>query len=200
MTPSLINPNPYGVRPGQEEEGRLDRQNKEGEVIWITGLSGAGKSSIAREVVRLLRKEQRPVAFLDGDEIRAAIADPHVGYDRESRLANAMRICRFARIFSGQGLTVVVATMSLFGEVYEWNRRFLPHYFEIYSRVSCQTLKKRNPNGLISRMERGEVRQVVGGDLDYDEPKASHMIVDNDEDLGSFGEIASRVLHQFEGR
>lgn len=163
-------------------------------VIWITGLSGAGKTTIAMEVVRLLRERQIAVAMLDGDEIRAAIADPNVAHDRDSRLVNAMRLSRLAELVARQGITVVVSTMSLFREIHEWNRQHLPGYLEVYVKVSLETLRKRDPRGLYSRADRGETRNVAGIDLSYDEPATPDLVLDNEATVSGLTGLARKVL------
>ena len=106
-----------------------------GKVIWITGLSGAGKSSLAVETVRLLRNDQKNVVFLDGDELREILgADKHknVNHNRDKRLELALSYAKLCRTLSLQGFTVVISTISMFREVYSWNRENLPNYFEVY--------------------------------------------------------------------
>jgi|WetSurMetagenome_2_1015567.scaffolds.fasta_scaffold338921_2 cytidine diphosphoramidate kinase len=160
-------------------------------VVWITGLSGAGKSTIAREVVGLLHGAGQPAILLDGDEVRAAIDDPHIGHDRPSRLANALRICRLARLLAGQGFPVVVATMSLFKEVHQWNRAHLPAYLEVFVKVSLDTLRARDARGLYSRAEAGMAQNVVGVHLDYDEPQSPDLVVVNE---GAPGTVQARQI------
>ena len=79
------------------------KSDYEGRVIWITGLSGAGKSTIARAAVSQLRARGELPVLLDGDAIREAIADPHTAHDPASRLANAYRVSRLAKLFADQG-------------------------------------------------------------------------------------------------
>ncbi len=163
-------------------------------VIWITGLSGAGKTTIAREVVRLLRQRQYSVVMLDGDDVRRAIADPRVHHDRTSRLANAMRIARLAELIARQGIHVVVPTMSLFHEVHRWNRQHLPGYFEVYVKVSMETLRLRDPRGLYSRADRGAAKNVAGVDLDFDEPAKPDLVLENEATSTSIAEMAEQIL------
>jgi len=167
---------------------------EQGRVIWITGLSGAGKSTIARHLVELMRGDGECPVLLDGDEVRLAVADPVIGHDRASRLVNAMRICRFARLLAMQGLTVVVATMSLFREVHAWNREHLPGYFEVFVRVELGKLRERDARGLYSRAQAGSERDVVGVHLEYDPPASPHLTVENDGSLENTSELASRIL------
>ena len=76
-------------------------------IIWITGLSGAGKTTIAHELSKQLREANQPCVLLDGDEVRQAIADPNIKYDQESRLVGAMRICRLAKMLEQENLWVI---------------------------------------------------------------------------------------------
>ena len=163
-------------------------------VIWITGLSGAGKTCIAREVVRSLREQKQFTVLLDGDDVRVAINDPSIGYDRESRLINAWRICRFAKLLADQGLIVIIATMSLFKDVHAWNRANLPGYFEVYVKVSLDTLRRRDARGLYSRAHSGQTTEVVGIHLDYDEPQTPDLEIENNTDVENFSDQAQQIL------
>lgn len=167
-------------------------------VLWLTGLSGAGKSTIARQVVERLKSQGESVVFLDGDEVRAAVADTHVGHDRESRFVNAMRMCRLAKLISDQGVTVVVATVSMFREVYSWNRTHLNNYFEIYVRVNLELLKLRDARGLYSRAERGEVLNVVGIHLPCEEPPYPDLVLTNEGSESATALLAEQIVMEAE--
>src|ERR1700683_519240 len=102
-----------------------------GTVVWITGLSGAGKTTLSKAVALRLRSHGDVVVLLDGDELRAvfgAVAVNVQNHGREGRLALAMQYARLCRVLANQGLTVVIATISLFREVHAWNRENLPNY------------------------------------------------------------------------
>ena len=154
-----------------------------GEVIWITGLSGAGKSTLAHQVVLRLRAAGKSVVMLDGDELRevfGAVAANAQNHGREGRLALAMRYAHLCRVIASQGLTVVIATISLFREVHTWNRAHLPGYFEVYLKVPVDELRRRDPKGIYRRFDAGELNNVAGLDLSIDEPDASDWIVEFD--------------------
>jgi len=154
-----------------------------GKVLWITGLSGAGKSTLAHEVVARLRSVGDTVVMLDGDELRdvfGAVAANAQNHGREGRLALAMQYAHLCRILATQGLTVVVATISLFREVHTWNRAHLPGYFEVYLKVHIDELRRRDPKGIYRRFDDGELTHVAGLDLPIDEPEAADWVVDFD--------------------
>jgi len=154
---------------------------KHGTVIWITGLSGAGKSTLAIEVVGQLRAKGEHVALLDGDDLRSvfgAVAANAQNYGLEGRLALAMQYAHLCRVIASQGLTVVIATISLFREVHAWNRENLPGYFEVYLKVPVEELRRRDPKGIYRRFDAGELSNVAGLDLPIDEPEAADWVVE----------------------
>jgi len=152
-----------------------------GGVIWITGLSGAGKTTLSNATAARLRSSGEAVIQLDGDELRAvfgAAGANEQNHSREGRLALAMQYARLCRVLAEQGITVVIATISLFKEVHGWNRENLPDYFEVYLKVPLEELRRRDPKGIYRRFDGGELINVAGFDLQVDEPKAADWIVD----------------------
>jgi len=148
-------------------------------VIWITGLSGAGKTTLALEVVRRLRADGEPVLLLDGDELRevfdaAAFDAGHHG--RETRVALALQYARLCALIARQGISVVIATISLFREVHDWNRENLPGYFEAFLEVPVEELRRRDPKGIYRRFDAGELTDVAGLDLPVDLPYAADWV------------------------
>lgn len=154
-----------------------------GRVIWITGLSGAGKSTLASGVVQRMRALGDAVVLLDGDVLRevfGAVATNAENHGRGGRLALAFQYAHLCRVIAGQGLTVVIATISLFGEIHAWNRANLPGYVEVYLKVPVEELRRRDPKGIYRRFDAGEIADVAGLDLPVDEPDAADWVVEFD--------------------
>ncbi|MGA8147261.1 MAG: adenylyl-sulfate kinase [Gallionellaceae bacterium] len=154
-----------------------------GRVIWITGLSGAGKSTLASGVVQRMRALGDAVVLLDGDVLRevfGAVATNAENHGRDGRLALAFQYAHLCRVIAGQGLTVVIATISLFGEIHAWNRANLPGYVEVYLKVPVEELRRRDPKGIYRRFDAGEIADVAGLDLPVDEPDAADWVVEFD--------------------
>jgi len=165
----------------KREVGRQPEAKHEaspGRVFWITGLSGAGKTTLGKELWGRLRAAGRPVIFLDGDALRAAIAED-LGHSAGNRRQSAMRIARLCRLLAEQGADVVCATISLFHEVQRWNRENIPGYREIYLRVPIYEIRRRDNKGLYARSPRGGARNVVGIDVPAEAPKAPDLVLGN---------------------
>ncbi len=149
-------------------------------VVWITGLSGAGKSTLAAEVAKRLRDAGGAVVLLDGDELREIFGAAEIdkkNHGRDGRLALAFRYAALCSLLAQQGITVVIATISLFREIHEWNRKNFPRYFEIYLMTPMAELRRRDPKGIYRRFDAGELADVAGLDLPIDEPAAADWVV-----------------------
>jgi adenylylsulfate kinase-like enzyme len=154
-----------------------------GKVYWLTGLSGAGKTTLAAELAVRLRERGESVVVLDGDELRevfGAAATNSKNHGRNGRLALAFQYAHLCRVIASQGLTVVIATISLFKEIHAWNREHLPGYFEIYLKVPIEELRRRDPKGIYKRFDAGELTDVAGLDLPIDEPADADWVIEFD--------------------
>ena len=112
-------------------------------VLWITGLSGSGKTTLAKEVYKKLKTKNLPVILFDGDELREIFKSKSVqSYSREERMDFAMKYSKLCLQVSKQGLIVIIATISLFKKIHNWNRDNLPNYFEVFLKVPLDELKE----------------------------------------------------------
>ena len=150
-------------------------------MIWITGLSGAGKTSLANELSRCLRKTGLHPILLDGDVLRIIFNGTDTTnevYSRELRINLALKYAQICHALSSQGFTVVISTISMFEEIYSWNRKNFPNYFEVYLKVPLKELFLRDPKKIYQRYKDGKITNVAGLDLLIDEPSAPHLTFD----------------------
>jgi adenylylsulfate kinase len=145
-------------------------------VIWLTGLSGAGKTTLGRAVVDLLSRVG-PTVFLDGDAVRAAFAD-NLAYSESDRVIQIQRMSRLAGLIAGQGIAVVVAALYANDELLAWNRANLPGYVEVYLSAGIDTLAARDAKGLYGRALSGETQDVVGVDIPWHAPISPDLVLD----------------------
>ena len=152
-------------------------------VVWITGLSSAGKTTLAKEVYRLLKQKNLPVVLFDGDQLREIFkgqSNASHNYSKQERLDFAMKYAKLCLQVSSQDLIVIIATISLFEEVHNWNRINIPNYFEVYLKVPIEELRRRDPKGIYKSFDKGELAQVAGLDLKIDEPENADWVVEYD--------------------
>jgi adenylylsulfate kinase-like enzyme len=147
-------------------------------VIWITGLSGAGKTTISKEVYQKLKKEHTSTVLLDGDILRGVLSD--FDYTLNGRLKGAKQIHNLCAMLERQGILVICATMSLFEEIYQLNRKEFQEYLEIFIDVEMELLIQRDSKQLYSKALQGKEKNVVGIDLTFDIPKDADIILEND--------------------
>lgn len=147
-------------------------------VYWLTGLSGAGKTTIGRLWYEKLKSERETVVFLDGDDLRQVFGDD-LGYTEADRRKSAMRNARLCALLAKQGFTVVCCTISMFDSVRRWNRENIPGYYEVYVKASMNTLRRRDQKSLYSSGK----PDVAGIHFQIEEPKEPDLILENDGEM-----------------
>ncbi len=162
-------------------------------VIWLIGMSGAGKTAIGREVFARLKERRPNVVFLDGDAVRE-IMGSDLGHTLEARRANAGRISRLCKYLDDQGIDVVCSILSIFHESQAWNREHLARYFEVYIRVPFDVLVARDSKGLYRAAREGRATNVVGVDIPFPPPPNPDLIVDNGVPLPSLAGPAAAIV------
>jgi adenylylsulfate kinase len=163
-------------------------------VVWIIGLSGTGKSTLAGHVVNRLRQAGEKVVLLDGDVIRTLFGND-VNHTMEGRRRNAERLSHLSKFLADQGIHVVAAVLSIFPEWRLWNRENISDYSEVYMRATMETLLKRDIKNLYGRALKGEILDVVGVDLPFPEPENPELILNNDVDLQEFDKLTDTVMN-----
>lgn len=153
------------------------QKSNDGTLYWVTGLSGAGKTTIGTLLFSRLREVGRMVILLDGDEMRPAFCED-LGYSQADRFRCAMRYARACRLLTKQGVDVVCTTISMSEKVRRWNRQENPAYCEIYLKVPWKILAARNQKGMYAE-EQSRVN-LVGSGVHMEEPQTPDVVLEND--------------------
>lgn len=146
-------------------------------VIWMTGLSGAGKTTVCRLLYDRLKPKVPELLLLDGDALREAFGHD-LSYTEPDRVRQVMRVQRIARLLSDQDLIVLVAIVYSHPELLAWNRAHIPNYFEIFLDAPLELVRARDPKALYARAQKGEVRDLVGHDIPWHRPDSSDLVLD----------------------
>ena len=162
-------------------------------VIWIIGLSGTGKTTLATQVVERIRQMNRKVVLLDGDLIRDLFGND-VDHSIEGRRRNADRLSVLTKFLADQGIHVVAAVLSIFPEWRRWNRENIADYSEVYLKASMQTLLRRDIKDLYAKALKGEIIDVVGVDIPFPEPQSPDLVIENDVDLLDVKKLTDRIM------
>lgn len=152
-----------------------------GQVIWMTGLSGAGKTTVSTELNERLKKGGLQPILLDGDSLRSLFVESDntaQTYNRQERIILSYKYSHLCQILSSQGFMVIIATVSMYREIYAWNRLNLQNYFEIYLNVPLRELCRRDPKNIYSKFYSGEMKNVAGLDLKVDQPREPNLTVE----------------------
>jgi adenylyl-sulfate kinase len=152
---------------------------KKGIVIWLTGLPGAGKSTIAVALAPRLKELGWPVEILDGDEIRQNLSKG-LGFSREDRETHLKRVIFVAKLLSRNGVAVVGALISPYRSIREQARNETTNFIEVYVKCSVETCAKRDPKGLYKKASAGEIKNLTGPQDTYEAPLNPDLVVDTE--------------------
>jgi len=150
-------------------------------VVWLTGLSGSGKSTISDSLVPKLRVKIGPFVHIDGDVVREVFGND-LGYDIASREIQIGRIQSLAKIISDQDINVLVAALYSNPKILNWNRTHFKSYFEIYVDAPLEILVKRDTKGIYNKLLNGSQNNIVGFDLPWTPPQSPDLIIKSAEE------------------
>ena len=169
-----------------------------GYTLWFTGLSGAGKSTVAQHVEHTLRERGEKVEVLDGDVIRQNLSKG-LGFSKEDRDTNIRRIAFVANLLSRNGVTVITAAISPYRMTRNEARSMMPERFiEIYVKASVDECARRDVKGLYEKAFSGEIKEFTGVSDPYEEPSSPELVLDTENETPE--ESAEKVLEYLDAR
>jgi adenylylsulfate kinase len=176
-----------------EREMRQKLNGHRGAVLWFTGLSGCGKSTIANTVDHMLHERGYHTFVLDGDNIRMGL-NKNLGFSPEDRTENIRRIGEVAKLFADAATIVSTAFISPYKEDRDMVRALLPEgeFVEILVNASLETCEARDPKGLYKKARAGEIKGFTGIDAPYEAPEKPELTLDSDNK--GIDELAGEVV------
>ena len=170
----------------------------DGLTLWFTGLSGAGKSTVARLVEGRLVERGHRVEVLDGDVVRTNLCKG-LGFSKEDRDTNIRRIAFVADLLSRNGVIAITAAISPYREVRDEARELMDGRFvEIYVKASVEECARRDVKGLYEKAFRGEIKEFTGVSDPYEPPVSPEVVLDTENE--TVEESADKVLELEESR
>lgn len=166
-------------------------------VIWLTGFSGCGKTTIARLLETKLRERKKKVEVLDGDEVRQGLS-PQLGFSAEERNLHNRRVIYISKLLMRNGVNVVVSLISPYRKTRAYARNQLERFVEVYVKASIEECIRRDPKGLYKRALAGEIKQFTGIDDPYEEPLNPEVVVDTEQETPH--ESAQKILDYISGQ
>ena len=177
-----------------------ERRNGHGAaVLWFTGLSGSGKSTVARRLERRLFERGCQTTYLDGDNVRHGL-NGDLGFSPADRKENIRRVAEVARLAFDHGSLALCTFISPYRADRDFARKLLPdgRFLEIYVRCDLEVLKRRDPKGLYAKALAGQIPEFTGISSPYEEPQQAEIVVETD--VQSVDDIVDLILDELTRR
>lgn len=159
-----------------------NRSRDGGCVVWLTGIPGAGKTTIAKALAPMLQEAGLKVELLDGDEVRRQLS-PDLGFTKQDRETHARRVVYLSKLLARNGIVSMVSLISPYREFREFARKEIGSAFvEIYVKASVDACIKRDPKGLYKKALKGEIKDLTGLQDTYEEPLHPELVVETEKE------------------
>ena len=164
-----------------DQRSRSEQKKQQPLVIWFTGLSASGKSTIAGALEQILTRQGYHTYLLDGDNVRHGLCKD-LGFSDNDRKENIRRVGEVARLGVDAGLIILAAFISPFRDDRRIARDILPEgqFVEVFVDAPLEVCKQRDPKGLYEKAERGEIKMFTGIDSPYEIPESAEVTIDAD--------------------
>ncbi len=182
-------------------EKRQENMGQRGATLWLTGLSGSGKSTVAVALEQMLIAKGKHAYRLDGDNVRHGL-NKNLGFSAEDRTENIRRIGEVTKLFADSGMISITSFISPYKADRELARSAheeagIP-YFEVYVECPLEEAERRDPKGLYKKARAGEIKGFTGIDDPYEEPEAPEMVIRTDQQ--TIEESATTLLNLLESK
>ena len=175
----------------------MTTQQQKGVTVWFTGLSGAGKSTIAERLIALLRESGFNAELLDGDIVRTNLSKG-LGFSKEDRDTNIRRIGFVSKLLTRNGVVSIVSAISPYRDVRDEVREEIGDFIEVYVHAPLEELVRRDVKGLYEKALKGEIANFTGVSDPYEEPTDPEVLVHTD--VETIDESLGKVVAVLEER
>jgi adenylylsulfate kinase len=165
----------------QRLQGGAAMKGERGFVVWLTGLSGAGKTTIAHALAERLKSAGYKVEILDGDVVRQHFSKG-LGFSKEDRIENIKRVAYVAHLLARNGVVVIVALISPYREGRNYARQLIGDFVEVYVKCPLNVLIERDVKGLYAKALRCEIQNFTGISDPYEPPENPEVIIETDKE------------------
>ncbi len=178
---------------GVTREDREKRTGHRGVTIWMTGLSGSGKSTVADYLTEMLHEQGVMTAILDGDNVRQGL-NSDLGFSPADRDENIRRISEVAKLFTSFGVVNILAFISPYRKARDFGRSIQGEndFIEVYVKVPLEVAEERDPKGLYKKARSGEIPSFTGISAPYEEPLSPELVIETAKN--SPEECASMII------
>jgi len=170
---------------------------QKGLVVWMYGMSGSGKSTIANAAEKVLHQEGHMTTILDGDNLRTGL-NQHLGFSDDDRRENIRRVSHVAKLFAQQGILTLVSVITPRQELRDLARDVIGNdYYEVFVKASYDLCEKRDVKGLYAKAASGEIKNFTGKDSSFEEPKNPDLIIDTEgQEITESVAVLLEAIHQ----
>jgi adenylylsulfate kinase len=168
-----------------------------GATVWTTGLSGSGKTTIARELEKQLRARGVKVEILDGDIVRTNLSKG-LGFTKEDRDTNIRRIGFVADLLSRNGVIAITAAISPYRSIRDEVREHTERFIEVYVKAPLEVCESRDVKGMYAKARAGEIKGFTGIDDPYEEPENAEVVCETDKE--TVDQSVAKIVAELERR
>jgi adenylylsulfate kinase-like enzyme len=168
-------------------------------VIWITGISASGKSTLGKYFFKKFKKTKKNTVFFDGDEFRKIFHDD-IKYTLRDRDVNAIRLTSLVKYVSDQKINLIISANITSQRFRNWCKKNIQNYFEIFIDTPIEVLRKRDYKKLYKNAFSGKIKNVVGVDIKFIKPKKPDLIIDNSKTKNDLYLHYNRILNEINNR